>query len=218
MSTPEKPTIEATIAALIVEEAGLLEAIKAAEVRLTRVRTALTALEALTTDEPIEFDGKLSDACREVLRRSIGKSLSPMEVRDGLKTIGYDISPDKHKNIMASVHAVLKRMAESDKSVKSKDAKDGSGKRYWWAGDRPAQTRHELAAQLASSMPTTLTGQMFGAGLLGLPELANRPDASLAEALEKLGLSAGSMGRLGLVSGTLEDFLKTQQRLIKPEE
>lgn len=133
---PDDEQIAAAIAALVAQENELVDAIRKADLRLNRVRAARTALEALSSEEPIEFEGRLADACREVLKRAAGNSLSPVEIRDQLKVIGYDISTNNHTNIMASVHSVLKRMAGPDKDVRQKQAKDGSGARYWWAGER----------------------------------------------------------------------------------
>lgn len=123
------------IEALAAEEAALVDAVKKADVRLAQVRAALAALLVLEGDEPVQFEGKLADACRVVLKKHAGASLSPLQVRDELKVIGYDISKDNHSNIMASIHSVLKRLKESGE-VESKEAKDGSGTRYRWPLDR----------------------------------------------------------------------------------
>jgi hypothetical protein len=118
------------IAALAEEEESLVDGMKKADVRLSQVRSARAALVALESEEPIQFDGNMADACRTILKKNAGRSLSPLEVRDELKAIGYDFSQHKHGNIMAVIHSVLKRLAESGE-VKTKEAKDGSTRYYW---------------------------------------------------------------------------------------
>ena len=119
--------------------AKAMKAIKTAEARVAGLQSARATLTALYVGTPAEFD-KLSDACRSVLKANAGKSMSPLEIRDTLHKSNYNLK--KHTNPLASIHSVLKQMAESDNSdVKSKDAKDGTGKRYWWAGEKsPAFT------------------------------------------------------------------------------
>src|SRR5262245_14839541 len=112
--------IQKVITDLAAEEQSLIDAIKAVEARLTKVRAARAHLMALDQEEPLTIDVRLSDACRMVLRSNAGRSMSPTEVRDGLRAIGYDTSSEKHSNIMASIHSVLKRLAESG-TVKSKE-------------------------------------------------------------------------------------------------
>jgi len=121
--------VEEMIAALLAEEQYLSDVMKKADIRLARVRHARMALVALESEEPPEFEGKLADAIRAVLKNNPQRSMSPVEVRDSLTAIGYETS--KHKNPLASIHSVLKRLVESG-DANSKEAKDGSGTRYWW--------------------------------------------------------------------------------------
>lgn len=128
--------IRQMIAALAAEEDTLLETMKKTDVRLAQIRAARASLTALESDEPIVFEGKLADGCRAVLKKNGGRSLSPLEVRDELKAIGYDFSQHEHGNVMASIHSVLKRLAKPSGDVKSKEIRDGSGTRYWWVGEQ----------------------------------------------------------------------------------
>ena len=52
----------------------------------------------------------LTDACRTVVR-SAGVPMTPTEVRDRLKAIGFDLS--RYSNDIAAVHTTLKRLNES---------------------------------------------------------------------------------------------------------
>lgn len=129
--------LDKMLADLAAEEETLTDVIKKADVRLARVRAARASLLALTDEEPPEFDGGLADACRTILKSNANRSMSPLEVRDALKGIGYDAS--KHTNLMASIHSVLKRLVQSNEA-KSKEAKDGSGTRYTWLDSRTSKT------------------------------------------------------------------------------
>ena len=53
----------------------------------------------------------LSDACRTVVRNA-GIPMTPMEVRDRLKGIGFDLS--RYSNDLAAVHTTLKRLNDSE--------------------------------------------------------------------------------------------------------
>jgi hypothetical protein len=103
-----------------------------------KVRAAKAVLTAVEVG-PAPFGGKLAEACREVLKRNVGRSMAPTEIRDGLKQIKYNT--EKHSNLLASIHSVMRKMADSDevKEVRSKTSKDGST-RYYWTGDKDAGT------------------------------------------------------------------------------
>jgi len=52
----------------------------------------------------------LTDACRTVLRYG-GHAMSPVELRDRLKSIGFDLG--RYTNDLAAVHTVLKRLNDA---------------------------------------------------------------------------------------------------------
>jgi hypothetical protein len=125
--------IQDTIRALEEQEAAIADEFQRLEARLAQVRTAKAALIALESDEPMEFDGNLADACRRVLQAAGRRSLSPTEVRDAVKALGYDIT--KHTNVMAAIHSVLKRLAETPE-VDTKELKQAPGqRRYYWVAN-----------------------------------------------------------------------------------
>jgi hypothetical protein len=148
--------ITKAIAALAEDEAELIATIKTAEATLVRVRGARAALQLLAAPlAPAEFEGKLADACREVLRRHKGTPLAPLAVRAGLKEIGFTMPV--RKNQMAYVHAVLKRMAGANKDVRTKVV--GGTTCYYWAGPEPVlnlTTTTNLGAS-ANSLAEMLT-------------------------------------------------------------
>ena len=52
----------------------------------------------------------LTDACRVVLKNA-GRAMTPIEVRDRLEAIGFDLG--RYSNSLAAVHTVLKRLNQS---------------------------------------------------------------------------------------------------------
>ena len=52
----------------------------------------------------------LTDACRVVLKNA-GRAMTPIEVRDRLEAIGFDLG--RYTNSLAAVHTVLKRLNQS---------------------------------------------------------------------------------------------------------
>jgi hypothetical protein len=85
--------------------------------------------------------------------------MTPVELRDELKAIGYDLA--KHTNALASIHSVLKRLAESEaKEVKMHEHKEGA--RYSWIvqADSPAPAKLKLRS-IGPSKLLTLTGDQL---------------------------------------------------------
>lgn len=74
--------------------------------QLTETIGTLTKLCGLTPTVP----WGLTDACRAVLRNA-GKPMTPLEVRDRLAAVGFDLS--RYSNVLASIHTVLKRLNQS---------------------------------------------------------------------------------------------------------
>ena len=130
--TPD-PEIVAVLEKLKLQYEDALETRRRADARATQLKAAITALEAASAEEPLVFTGTLADACRVVLRGTT-QPMSPLEVRDAVKGIGFPLSTIKHDNPMASIHSVLKRLVESGDAEKTKD-----GMRYRWTGRAKAE-------------------------------------------------------------------------------
>jgi len=113
--------------------------------RLARVDAAIANLAVVLDNEP--FEGGLTEAVRAVLQRGMGRPYAPTEVRDGLKAIGYDAS--HHTNLMASVHSVLKRLAETPNVEALKSSAEG-GFRYRWR--RAPQPNAEALKRLTEEL------------------------------------------------------------------
>ena len=86
------------------------EARRAALREMVKAQAAIRAIYALATDEPLEFSGTLADACRQVYRTST-EPMTPVEARNAIVALGYNLT--QHKNPLASIHSVLKRLAKS---------------------------------------------------------------------------------------------------------
>ncbi len=75
-----------------------------------RVIAALTELNDIAEESqpPVGLVKGITDACKTAVIGA-GKALYPSEVRDRIKTLGFP----EQKNLLASVHTVLKRLAEA---------------------------------------------------------------------------------------------------------
>ena len=81
----------------------------------------------------------LADACREVLK-NYNRHMTPIEIRNTLELVGYNLR--QHSNALASIHGVLKRMAESGEVEQL--THDVLGTMYRWK--KPAATGTPLPA------------------------------------------------------------------------
>ena len=82
---------------------------RAIDQRLAELAQTIGTLSKLLGLTPTVPMG-LTDAIRLVMR-GVGIPMTPMEVRDRLRAIGFDVS--KYANDLAAVHTILKRLNES---------------------------------------------------------------------------------------------------------
>ena len=94
-----------------------LEQLSREILQLEKVVASLEPLTSNTTTYSragIEVEGieqmGLADACREILKQKV-EYRTARGVRDSLAASGYDL--EQHSNPLASIHGVLKRLAES---------------------------------------------------------------------------------------------------------
>jgi len=100
--------------------------------RLAELAQTMSTLSRLCGLVPTVSVG-LTDACRLVLRGA-GVPQTPVEVRDRLKSFGFDLT--RYTNDLAAVHTTLKRL--NDAGELRFLARPGTGeKTYVW--DRPAR-------------------------------------------------------------------------------
>jgi hypothetical protein len=116
----------AELTEVMAEREALDEKMEAATQRILRLRRGALGLGALCGNSPGELSSKfpdlfpdsidpdtgLTDAVREVLKTDTHTYFSPVNVRDRLRGRGYDIS--KYKNVLASIHTILKRLKDQD--------------------------------------------------------------------------------------------------------
>ena len=115
--------------------------------RLAELAQTMSTLSRLCGIVPTVSVG-LTDGCRLILRGA-GVPLTPLEVRDRLKSFGFDLT--RYTNDLAAVHTTLKRL--NDAGELRFIARPGTGdKAYVW--DRPAK-----AALLGPDI-ATVTRQM----------------------------------------------------------
>jgi hypothetical protein len=114
-----------------------------------RVIAALTELADMSEDSepPAGLVKGITDACKTAVLGA-DKPLYPSEVRDRIKTLGF---PDQ-KNLLASVHTVLKRL---DEAGEIKLLEDGSYRRMT-LGDRIAHNDERVAAGKAPIPPESV--------------------------------------------------------------
>jgi hypothetical protein len=100
--------------------------------RLAELAQTMSTLSRLCGIVPTVSVG-LTDVCRLALRGA-GVPLTPLEVRDRLKSFGFDLT--RYANDLAAVHTTLKRL--NDAGELRFIARPGTGeKAYIW--DRPAR-------------------------------------------------------------------------------
>jgi len=92
--------------------------------QLSQSIATLTRLLGLTPTVPFG----LTDAIRMTVRGA-GVPMTPVEVRDRLHAIGFDVS--KYTNDLAAVHTILKRLNESGE-IRFMPAAPGGQHRYLW--------------------------------------------------------------------------------------
>jgi len=83
--------------------------------KLTRLRRTITALAAQCSEAPSIDALGITDSCLEVMENT-PYMLSTTDVVKNLEEMGFDLA--SQKNISASVHAILTRLAEKDKIKK----------------------------------------------------------------------------------------------------
>lgn len=66
-------------------------------------------------------------AVREFMRRNAERSFTAIAVREGLKTVSFDVT--EYDNPLASIHTILKRLSE--RGELNRNASDGT---YRWRG------------------------------------------------------------------------------------
>jgi regulator of replication initiation timing len=97
----------------------------------TKLRRTITALAAMCSEEPFIDKLGITDSCMEVMT-TITTTATTNDVVRGLERMGFDI--ESQKNIAASVHSILSRLAKKGKIQKiqseGSDAVEWRGPNY----------------------------------------------------------------------------------------
>ncbi len=110
------------------------------ETKIAKQQTRVAALAALSeqseeVDDMAEMElGGLTNACRTAFRAAGNRGLMPTEVRGALEQLRFPTR--SHKNILASIHTVIRRLEQAGEIRKAiHDKHDGQDKSvYAWAG------------------------------------------------------------------------------------
>jgi PHD/YefM family antitoxin component YafN of YafNO toxin-antitoxin module len=119
------------------------------DTRLAQLAQTIGTLNRLCGFVPNVYWG-LTDACRMVLKGA-GRPMTPVEVRDRLVAIGFDLS--KYVSSLAAIHTVLKRLAEAGE-VRFAELGPGKFVYEWREGSTRVVVMNE--AELASFELTDL--------------------------------------------------------------
>lgn len=92
----------------------------------------------------------LTDACRLVVRGA-GVPVTPMDVRDRIKAIGFDLS--KYSNDLAAIHTILKRLNEAGElRLLPRGNEPGKQAYIWNRGPSVVALGPDIAAFMRDSM------------------------------------------------------------------
>jgi hypothetical protein len=131
------------LSSLMAERETLEERIETIDRRLTRLRKAATSIGLLCNigvaalmhrhpelfPDTVAQDVGLTDAIRKTLK-SQNYFFSAVEIREDLKSRDYDIT--KYKNLLASIHTVLKRLKGQDQVI---EGSRGGRTTYRWKNE-----------------------------------------------------------------------------------
>jgi hypothetical protein len=123
---------------------------------IARQQTRVAALAALCdkseeVENMTEMDlGGLTNACRTTFRAAGNRGLMPTEVRNALEQLRFPTRT--HKNILASIHTVIRRLEQAGEIRKAiHDKYNGEDKSvYQWAGPNYGAS-NSLANQMADA-------------------------------------------------------------------
>ena len=108
------------------------------DLRIAKLERTISGLATLCGEPDIAPQG-LTDACRSVLQSTTAYQLTPIEVRDELKKMGFDLS--RYENPLAVIHTTLKRLAEQGEVTICLVAGGSATTAYRWDRDREEALR-----------------------------------------------------------------------------
>lgn len=93
---------------------------------IARLRRTITALAAMCSENPLLDDLGITEACTEVMQNE-KTEMTTVDVVERIERMGYDVG--SQKNVAASVHAILSRLAA--KGVIRKETNEGTKTVVW---------------------------------------------------------------------------------------
>jgi len=153
------------------ELADLLAKQQETERRIVLLRQSLQTLAGLCESEGVEFSpsteasylleqSTLADEIRTVLKAASPEFLRPRHIKFALERLGHDLT--EYQNPQATIHMVLKRMAESGEVQEKALPHDGK-KTYRFTGPNPASLQTEQGERKdEKTMGSANTRALFG--------------------------------------------------------
>src|ERR1700740_634951 len=153
------------------ELADLLSKQQEAERRIVLLRQSLQTLAGLCESEGVEFSpsreasylleqSTLADEIRTILKAASPEFLRPRHIKFALERLGHDLT--EYQNPQATIHMVLKRMAESGEVQEKALPHDGK-KTYRFTGLNPASLQTEQGeGKDEKTMGSANTRPLFG--------------------------------------------------------
>ncbi len=150
MTSPDE--YRAALDAAVKEYEALGDKRRSIDRRMAQLAQTIGTLNSLCGFVPTVFWG-LTDGCRVVLKGA-GHPMTPVEVRDRLEAIGFDLS--RYSSSLAAIHTVLKRLKEA-KELRLVELATG---KFAYQSQRPPRTlalnESELAGLLRDGEPGDL--------------------------------------------------------------
>jgi hypothetical protein len=121
--------------------------------RILNLRQTLTSLAALCKEENADFEPGIgaealidkmgiTEDVLSILRAIYPVSLSPVEVKDRLRDLGYNLE-ERYQNPLATVHVILNRLKDSKDNLVEERIEGGKkvfkAKGHWNTAFRPGQ-------------------------------------------------------------------------------
>jgi len=123
----------------------------------------------------------ITDSVRAALRNNAGRKLTAMQVRDVMVVGGFDLSKEKYKNPMATIHQVIRRLVDSGQ-VRSYP--QGNDRVFQWA-EKPTQPA-TVSGIFGNSAWEAAQGAIRALPDVDLSGIIGNVDFSALDALAKL--------------------------------
>jgi hypothetical protein len=114
-------------------------------IEVAKLRRTIIALSAMCSEEPMLDKLGITDSCIEVMKAE-NSTVTTNDVVDRLERIGFDLA--SQKNVSASVHAVLRRLAR--KGIIQKVETEGDSTVRWRGPNYDADFERTISEIIAT--------------------------------------------------------------------